>query len=118
VLRDRAPLYVTLADGGIRNGYALKIANKERAGGVLTLVLDSPARLSLSVQEAQEVGPNRFRVTTRGDGISQWRALVTIPPGQPMRESTPVTFRLLDDRGRTVVRTDSVFLAPHGGTTR
>jgi cytochrome c oxidase accessory protein FixG len=113
VLRDRAPLFVSLADGGIRNAYTLKIANKARDGGELTLVLESPARLSLSVQEAEQTGPNRYRVTTRGDGITQWRALATLPPAEPTRESTPVTFRLLDSRGRTVVRTSSVFLGPH-----
>jgi len=114
VLRDRAPLYVTLADGGIRNAYTLKIANKERVAGTLTLVLESPARLSLTVQEAETAGPNRFRVATRPDGITEWRALATLPAGEPTRDSTPVTFSLLDARGRTVVRTSSVFLGPHG----
>jgi cytochrome c oxidase accessory protein FixG len=113
VLRDRAPLFVNLSDGGIRNGYELRIANKTRDAGELTLVMESPARLQLVVQEAEALGPNRFRVMTRSDGITQWRALATLPPGQPTRESTPVTFRLLDARGRTVVRTNSVFLGPH-----
>ena len=113
VLRDRAPLFVSLSDGGIRNAYTLKIANKAREGGTLTLVLESPARLRLAVQEAEPAGPNRFRVATRGDGITEWRALATLPPGEPVRESTPVTFRLLDARGRTVLREQSVFLGPH-----
>jgi cytochrome c oxidase accessory protein FixG len=113
VLRDRAPLYVSLADGGIRNAYTLKIANKAREAGELTLVLESSARLALSVQESEQTGPNRYRVNTRGDGITQWRALATLPVGEPTRESTPVTFRLVDARGRTVVRTASVFLGPH-----
>ncbi|WP_372622851.1 cytochrome c oxidase accessory protein CcoG [Falsiroseomonas sp.] len=118
VLRDRAPLFVTLADGGIRNAYTLKIANKAREAGELTLVMESAAPLRLTIQEAEEIGPNRFRVTTRGDGITQWRALATRSPGARQPESTPVTFRLLDARGRTVVRTSSVFLGPHGETRR
>jgi cytochrome c oxidase accessory protein FixG len=112
VLRDRAPLFVNLSDGGIRNAFTLKIANKTREAGELTLVLESTAPLHLVVQEADQLGPNRFRVTTRSDGITEWRALATLPPGQPNRQSTPVTFRLLDARGRTVVRTNSVFLGP------
>jgi cytochrome c oxidase accessory protein FixG len=114
VLRDRAPLFVRLADGGVRNAYTLKIANKTREAGTLTLALDSAAPLALTIQEAEEVGPNRFRVSTRSDGITEWRALATLPAGARVRESTPVTFRLLDARGRTVVRTSSVFLAPDG----
>jgi cytochrome c oxidase accessory protein FixG len=31
VLHDRNPLFVTLADGSVRNGYTVKILNKERA---------------------------------------------------------------------------------------
>jgi hypothetical protein len=118
VQRDRAPLFVTLSDGGIRNGYTLKIANKSRDAGALTLVLESPARLTMMVQEAAALGENRFRVTTRGDGITQWRALATLPAGEPTRDSTPVTFRLLDARGRTVESADSVFLAPPQGGPR
>lgn len=113
VIRDRAPLFVALSDGGIRNAYTLKIANKVREAGELTLVLESRAPLVLTIQEAEALGPNRYRVTTRSDGITEWRALATLPPGQPRRESTPVTFRLLDARGRTVVRANSVFLGPH-----
>ena len=112
VLRDRAPLYVTLADGAVRNAYTLKIANKERDAGALTLVVDSPAALHVTVQEAVEVGPNQFRVTTRADGITQWRALATLPVAERSRESTPVTFRLLDARGRQVASEASVFLGP------
>jgi len=113
VLRDRAPLFVSLSDGGVRNGFTLKLANKARTTDALTLVLESPARLSLVVQEAEELGPNRWRVTTRPDGITEWRALATRAAGEARRESTPVTFRLLDAQGRTVTRTDSVFLGPH-----
>jgi cytochrome c oxidase accessory protein FixG len=112
VLRDRAPLFVTLADGAVRNAFTLKIANKERDAGALTLVVDSSAALQVTVQEAPELGPNRFRVTTRADGITQWRALATLPVTERSRESTPVTFRLFDARGREVASETSVFLGP------
>jgi cytochrome c oxidase accessory protein FixG len=113
VIRDRAPLFVTLSDGGIRNAYALKIANKGREAAELTLVVETPARLQLTVQEAAAEGQNRARVATRPDGITQWRALLTLPPGETTRESTPVTFKLLDASGRVVTSAASVFLGPH-----
>ena len=37
VLHDRAPLFVTLSDGGVRNGYTLKIASKAHEERTLTL---------------------------------------------------------------------------------
>jgi cytochrome c oxidase accessory protein FixG len=112
VLRDRAPLFVTLSDGAIRNAYTLKIANKERDVSELTLVLEAVAPLRMQVQESVELAGNRFHVMTRQDGITQWRVLLTQATGQPHSESMPVTFRLLDAQGRTVVSERSIFLGP------
>jgi cytochrome c oxidase accessory protein FixG len=112
VLRDRAPLFVTLSDGAVRNGYTLKIANKDRDVSTLTLELVAPQPLQVAVQEGVAMGNNRFGVTTRPDGITQWRVLVTRPEGLPARESMDVTFRLLDARGHVVASSHSVFLGP------
>ena len=112
VIRDRAPLFVSLSDGGVRNGFTLKIANKLRNTDALTLSLHAEPPLQLVVQEAQPAGPNAWRVTTRADGITEWRALVTLPPGHRSRESSHVTFRLTDAQGQVVVTERSVFLGP------
>jgi cytochrome c oxidase accessory protein FixG len=112
VLRDRAPLFVTLSDGSLRNAYTLKIANKLRDAPELVLAVESPLGLQMHVQEAAELPGNRARVATRADGITQWRVLLTLPAGSRAAESTPVTFRLLDARGRTVESHASVFLGP------
>jgi hypothetical protein len=96
----------------IHQGDRNKIANKERDVAELTLVLESEVPLRMQVQESVDDGSNRFRVTTRPDGITQWRVMVTQATGQRHRESIPVTFRLLDARGRTVTSEQSVFLGP------
>ncbi|MCX8132816.1 MAG: cytochrome c oxidase accessory protein CcoG [Roseococcus sp.] len=113
VQRDRAPLYVTLSDGGIRNGYTLKLAHKGRGETLqLAVVLEGPQGLRLTVQDAPRDAAGRPVITTREDGITQWRALVTAPPGLRLPESTPVTFRLLDAQGRSVLAQGSSFLGP------
>jgi cytochrome c oxidase accessory protein FixG len=113
VQRDRAPLYVTLSDGGIRNGYTLKLANKGRGATLhLAVVLEGPQGLRLTVQDAEQDAAGRPVISTRDDGITQWRALVTAPPGLRLPESTPVTFRLLDAQGRSVLAQQSSFLGP------
>jgi len=114
VIRDRAPLFVALSDGGVRNGFTLKIANKLRSTDVLTLTLHADAPLQLLVQDAVAAGPDAWHVTTRADGITQWRALVTMPVGQHLAASIPVTFRLTDPAGRVVMQARSVFLGPGG----
>ncbi len=113
VQRDRAPLYVTLSDGGIRNGYTLKLANKGRGATLhLAVALEGPQGLRLTVQDAEQDAAGRPVITTRDDGITQWRALVTAPPGLNLPESTPITFRLLDAQGRSVLAQQSSFLGP------
>jgi len=114
VIRDRAPLFVALSDGGVRNGFTLKIANKLCSTDVLTLTLHAGVPLHLLVQDAVAAGPNAWHVTTRADGITQWRALVTLPGGQHLAASIPVTFRLTDPAGRMVMQARSVFLGPGG----
>ncbi|NKC29537.1 cytochrome c oxidase accessory protein CcoG [Falsiroseomonas selenitidurans] len=112
VLRDRAPLFVALSDGAVRNAFTLKIANKDRESPALVLDLVSPQPLQVQVQEAAPLGGNRFRVTTRADGITQWRVLATRPADAAPRETMDITFRLLDAQGRVVVTEHSVFLGP------
>ena len=112
VLRDRAPLYVQLSDGGLRNGYTLKLANKLRGELALPLVLEGPQGLRLLVQDAALDAQGRPVLTTREDGITQWRVLITAPEALRLRGSNSVTFRLLDAEGRTVARRSSVFLGP------
>lgn len=113
VIRERAPLYVRLSDGAIRNAYHLKLANKTHEAGSLALVLDGPQGLVLVVQDAETDAEGRPLLATKPDGITQWRALVTAPAGMRLPESTPVTFRLLDPRtGRGVETERSVFLGP------
>jgi cytochrome c oxidase accessory protein FixG len=49
VLRDRAPLFVTLSDGSIRNGYTVKILNKAREPRAYELAVSGIAGPRVSV---------------------------------------------------------------------
>jgi cytochrome c oxidase accessory protein FixG len=112
VLRDRAPLFVRLSDGGIRNGYTVKIVNKTREEAPLALVLQAPPGLRMVVQDVEVDAQGRPLLPRRADGIAQYRVLLSAPPGQRLAESTPVTFRLLDAAGRAVASQSSSFVGP------
>ena len=51
VLRDRAPLFVTLSDGSIRNGYTFKVLNKRREDVDFLLTLKGLPGGQLAVQD-------------------------------------------------------------------
>jgi len=113
VLRDRAPLYVALSDGGVRNAYTLKIASKRRDGApALALVLDGPRGLALSAPDSEADAQGRPLLATRPDGVAEHRVFVVAPPSLRLPASVPVTFRLLDAQGREQARHSSVFLGP------
>jgi polyferredoxin len=112
VLRDRAPLFVRLSDGGIRNAYTIKIVNKTHDEAPLMLMLEAPAGLRLTVQDVEAAAEGRYSLSRRADGITQYRVFVAAPAGLKLQESTPITFRLLDTAGRPATSQTSVFLGP------
>jgi cytochrome c oxidase accessory protein FixG len=66
VLRDRNPLFVKLSDGGVRNGYTIKLMNKLYAPRALNLGLDGLPGAKLSVVGLEnEINP-----------------IVTVPPDE------------------------------------
>jgi len=112
-LAERAPPFVRLSDGGIRNAYTLKLADKTRDGGRYALVLDGPAGLRLVVQDAAVDAAGRPVLPVRRDGVASYRALVTAPRELHLGESQPLRFRLVDEAGQVVASGSSVFLGPH-----
>lgn len=111
-LRDRAPLYVRLSDGGLRNAYTLKIANRTQGAAQYVLTAEGPPGAVLTAQGAELDAAGRILIATRLDAVSEYRAFLTVPGGARLPESTPVTFRLLDASGRAVARESTVFLGP------
>jgi polyferredoxin len=92
VLHDRNPPYVLLSDGGVRNGYAVKILNK----------LHEPREFALAVRGLEQarlviVGVDEgaaVRVTT--DALRELRVLVTVPPdGLAKLEGAGTSFALV-----------------------
>jgi cytochrome c oxidase accessory protein FixG len=111
VLRDRAPLFVTLSDGSVRNNYTLKIVNKTHEERRFTLVLDGLPGATLATVAAGAASGQTVALPARADGVATHRVHVTAPAGAGLPERMPVTFRLLDAAGREAARHDSVFIA-------
>jgi cytochrome c oxidase accessory protein FixG len=112
VLRDRAPLFVTLADGSVRNSYTLKIVEKRHDDRTLALRLDGLAGATLAGVAADAAPAEAIALPVRPGAVATHRVHVFAPAGAPLPERTPVTFRLLEPDGREAARHDSVFLAP------
>jgi len=111
VLRDRNPLFVTLSDGSIRNGYTLKILNKvhaERSFDLRLEGLDGAGRVKV-IGEATDAGP-RFNVGP--DRLRSFRIFVLAPRAALGAGANDVTFVLTETGGGDEARYDSTFRAP------
>ena len=77
VLRDRNPPYVRLSDGGVRNGFTVKILNKLHEPHSYTLRAEGLPGASLRIVGFEgEVEP-KISVTT--DSLRELRVFVTLP---------------------------------------
>jgi cytochrome c oxidase accessory protein FixG len=114
IIHDRNPVYVQLSDGGLRNGYTVRLMNKELEERLFTVSLDGlpGARLEIIGAAAEQDGD--IVVIVGPDTTRELRALVFVPPGQALAPSTPVTFRLTDTETGASDSAHDFFRAPAG----
>jgi cytochrome c oxidase accessory protein FixG len=113
VLRDRAPLYVLLSDGSVRNGYTVKVLNKAREQRSYILRVEGlpGARLAVVGEDARP-GEAQAMLVARPDSVATFRVHVAAPRGRA--DSVPVTFRVDGQaRGATASQVTS-FVSPRG----
>ena len=105
VIEDRNPLFVTLSDGSVRNGYTLKILNKAH----------EPRRFSVAIEGVPEphvavVGFDRGEaaLSVEPDGVRAFKVYVTVPAAAKAKlaaGSAPLEFVVTEaGTGERVVR--------------
>ncbi|MDJ0949572.1 MAG: cytochrome c oxidase accessory protein CcoG [Alphaproteobacteria bacterium] len=112
VLHDRAPLYVPLSDGSIRNGYTIKISNMRRDARTLTLTIDRVPGATMTV-----VGQERKDVTIAlldvgQDTVGTFRLFVTAPGTSVTDSAMPLVFLLMDPASGEAQHYETVFRGP------
>ncbi|MFI4986896.1 MAG: cytochrome c oxidase accessory protein CcoG [Alphaproteobacteria bacterium] len=114
ILHERSPLYVTLSNHEIRNGYTIKILNKTHAAESYTLTLHGLRAYSMSVVGNPATGDAQqpLRLTAEPDTVATYRLYLTAPRAALAGESTPLTFEIEEHVSREVVRHDSIFIGP------
>lgn len=112
VIEDRNPLFVKLSDGGIRNGYTIKILNKAHEPLRFRVGVEGIAEMETSI-----VGLARgdAEIAVDADVVRALKVYVTVPAsakGHLGGASTPLKFVVTDlATGEHVVR-DTAFRSP------
>jgi cytochrome c oxidase accessory protein FixG len=114
VLRDRAPLFVTLSDGSIRNGYTFKILNKTREARSYTLEVSGIRDAVVSVVAAGDTMPvaGALVLDARPDSVATYRLYIAAPRAALTADSMSVAFRLADIASGSTADYTSAFLSP------
>lgn len=107
ILRDRNPLFVTLSDGSIRNGYTVKILNKDHDQKGFSLSVEG-----MPGAELQVVGSEPEALAVRSDRLASFRVFVTLPRTAVEDESLSFTFVVTDLSTGGETRHDSIFRGP------
>jgi cytochrome c oxidase accessory protein FixG len=119
VQRDRAPVFVPLADGSIRNGYTVKIANKTQLHAAFDLTVAGLPGATLVVAEGDPKPMPGLRLLSASDEVDTFRVLVNARPVALVDGSLPVDFVLRDTATGKQTVYHSTFMGPRtysGGT--
>jgi cytochrome c oxidase accessory protein FixG len=107
VQADRAPLFVTLANGDIQNGYTVKISNKVREPAQYDLRVSGVDGMSFKIV-GREDGP----IVVKGDSVGTFRLLLRAPKSALARNSTPIAITVTDTNSKEESGHDAIFSAP------
>jgi polyferredoxin len=112
VLHDRAPLFVRVPDGDLRNGYTVKIVNKATAPVLYELRVDGLNGAILT--EADEgLGPaSRLGLTVGPDTVGTFRITVAGAPDRLVNGSQGVDFVLRNAMTGEQTVYHSLFMGP------
>jgi cytochrome c oxidase accessory protein FixG len=110
ILPDRNPLFVTMADGSIRNGYTIRVMNKEHATKSYGLG-SSQADAHLAVQGVEGSG-RTVSLTAPPDGVATYHVFVHLPRTAVPADRNELELTLEDLDTGAVTTYETVFRGP------
>jgi cytochrome c oxidase accessory protein FixG len=112
VVHDRNPLFVTLSDASIRNGYTVKILNKTLTPRTLTLSLEGLPEARVLVPGHEDALTGFAKLPSKPDEVATYQVFVQRPRAAVAAEHQEFTFVLIDPATGETTRHESVFRGP------
>ena len=110
--RDRSPLFVTLSDGDIRNGYTLKILNMERRDRVFRLSIKQMPQALMNIIGYEKNGMPSVDLPVNSDTVGTFRVFVSAPVASLNTESSEMEFMLRDIESGVATDQRTFFYGP------
>jgi cytochrome c oxidase accessory protein FixG len=112
LIHDRAPLFVRLKDGGLRNGFTLKLANKTEQPAEYTLSVAGLPGATLMLSEASPNAGQTLHLSVPRSEVAALRLLVQGHPAALPGGSTTITFALRNDASGETLSYRTLFMGP------
>jgi polyferredoxin len=107
VLHDRNPLVTRMSDGGVRNGYTVRLLNKRPDERSLEIVVEGVPKASVQVVNVAPAADGRNLVSVGPDQTRELRVLVSVPRDAIPAAALDVVFRTTDPAsGETAMARD------------
>ncbi len=112
VLHDRNPIYVKLSNGGIRNGYTVRILNMKIKQRNFRLGVEGFKGLKMKIVGNAPTPSGDYIIKLPKDSTLELRVLLSSPPGLKLAKSVPVTFRSTEIETGEVSTVTDFFKSP------
>ena len=112
VQHERAPLFVRLHDGSLRNAYTLKLVNKYDYDVNFTITVDGPPKGTLQVAGAADVPGSVINIVVPADSVGAYRVFLDAPPGGPEAANADINFLLRDTTDNILLKRSANFIGP------
>jgi cytochrome c oxidase accessory protein FixG len=112
VLADRNPLFVTLSDGSIRNGYTLKILNMLPEFRQFTVAIEDLPGARMWLAGESEDGGRSLEVEVEPDRLKEIKVFVSRPREAVRHGRTHFAFSVAEVGGGETAETSTEFFAP------
>ncbi len=112
VQHDRAPLFVRLKDGGLRNAYTIKVANKTQVAAGFTFGLSGLEGGGLVLGESNVAAAPFLSLPVPADSQATFRVFAVGQPARLRDGSQDIGFTLRNPETGERIQTPSIFLGP------
>jgi polyferredoxin len=110
VIHDRNPMYVRLSDGALRNGYTIRIVNKQLKYRDFIVSVDGLPSTLADFVGLPPRADGRQLISVGPDQTKEVRVVVTDYSAEPPAASTSILFKLIDiDSGESAEMRDHFF---------
>jgi cytochrome c oxidase accessory protein FixG len=107
VQHDRNPVFVTLSNGDIRNGYNVNILNKAHEDAIYHLHLKGIKHATLRVEGSQSSRPDHLEVL--GDSVGHFRLFITAP--KQHRHRIKIILKITDNKSKLTDSNETIFVS-------